>query len=73
MQLIKMRLTSPFWVEGCCFFFPCLGINEGRLGLGGGEGPRNPLLEATVGLRNVAEVIDGLSCEYDAVVPETFK
>lgn len=54
-------------VEGC--FFPCLGTSEGRLGLVGGLGLSRPLLEATFGERRVADVMEGLSCEYDAVEP----
>ena len=50
-------------------FLPCLGTSDGRLGLKGSFGLRKPLLLATFGLSRVAEVMDGLSCEYDAVDP----
>jgi len=67
-QPISNRLTSLVWfVEGC--FFPCLGINEGRLGLAGGLGLSSPLLDARFGESSVADVMEGLSCEYDAVDP----
>jgi hypothetical protein len=65
---ISKRLTSLVWLVGGGFF-PCLGINDGRLGLGGGLEPSRPLLAATLGESSVAEVMEGLSCEYDAVDP----
>ena len=54
-------------VDGC--FFPWRGTNDGKLGLNGGLGLSKPLLLATFGLSKVADVMDGLSCEYDAVDP----
>lgn len=67
-QLMSNLFTNLVWVVVGCFF-PCLGTSDGRLGLKGGLGLRKPLLLATFGLSSVADVMDGLSCEYDAVDP----
>jgi hypothetical protein len=60
---ISNRFIKRVWLDGACFFPPCRGINDGRLGDGGGDGDSSPRRDATVGERNVADVIEGLSCE----------